>query len=169
MKKIGIVYGSSTGTCESLAGVLASKLGVAASDVLSAGSLTVEKTGSYDVLFLGSSTWGDGELQDDWYSALEVLKVADLSGKQLAIFGCGDASCYPDTFCGAMGIIYNALKDTGATFIGTGVPTDGYDFSGSEAVVDGTFVGLPIDEMNEGEKTDARLNAWLAALRPELA
>ena len=34
-------------------------------------------------LILGTSTWGAGELQDDWYDGLKVLQGADLSGKTI--------------------------------------------------------------------------------------
>ena len=81
MKNIGIVFGSTTGTCESLAATVAEKLGVSADNVINVTDLTADKAESYDVLVLGSSTWGDGELQDDWYDGLSVLKSANLSGK----------------------------------------------------------------------------------------
>ena len=56
MKKIGIFYGSSTGTCEDLANRIADKLGVSAQDVHSADKLTEAMVKEYDVLLLGSST-----------------------------------------------------------------------------------------------------------------
>lgn len=71
----------------------------------------------YEVLLLGSSTWGSGELQDDWYDFLTGLEALDLKGKKIAIFGLGDESM-SDTFCNAVGIIYKSLQPTGATFIG---------------------------------------------------
>ena len=67
MKKIGIFYGSSTGTTESIAHTIAQKLGIASNDVHDASKLTGEMVKEYDVLVLGTSTWGCGELQDDWY------------------------------------------------------------------------------------------------------
>ena len=57
MKKIGVFYGSSTGTCEDLANRIAGKLGVASSDVHSADKLTADLTDSYEALLLGTSTW----------------------------------------------------------------------------------------------------------------
>ena len=72
MKKNGYkFYGSSTGTCESIAQTIAEKLGVASVDVIDASKITTEKVESYDILLLGTSTWGDGELQDDWYDAIK--------------------------------------------------------------------------------------------------
>ena len=70
MKKTGIFYGSSTGTTEAVANLIASKLGIASADVHDAGKLTADLAGSYDVLILGTSTWGYGELQDDWNDAV---------------------------------------------------------------------------------------------------
>ena len=118
MKKTGIFYGSSTGTTEAVANLIASKLGIAPADVHDAGKLTADLAGSYDVLILGTSTWGYGELQDDWNDAVETLKKMDLSGKTVALFGCGDSESYSDTFCDGMGILYEDLKDSQCKFIG---------------------------------------------------
>lgn len=159
MKKTVVVYGSSTGTCESIANTIADKLGTEAINVA---DMTADTIADNDVLLLGTSTWGAGELQDDWYDGIDVLKEADLEGKTVAIFGCGDAESYPDTFCGAMGEIYNAVSDR-ATVVGS-VSTDGYTFDDSEAVQNGQFVGLALDDVNESDKTEARIDAWIASL-----
>lgn len=120
-----------------------------------------------DNLILGTSTWGAGEVQDDWYDGLEVIKNADLSGKTVALFACGDSESYPDTFVGGMSEIYNAVKQAGANVIGA-VATDGYTFDDSESVVDGKFVGLALDEVNEDSKTDERIDDWVAEIKPSL-
>ena len=78
MKKIVIFYGSTTGRTEGVAEKIAEKLGVLSGDVHSASDIKKVDIGSYDVFILGSSTWGDGELQDDWYDAIEVLKKENL-------------------------------------------------------------------------------------------
>ncbi len=164
MKKIGVFYGSSTGTTKAIAHKIAEKLNVPKGDVHDASGLTQDMIADYEVLLLGSSTWGDGELQDDWYDGVKVLKDADLSGKAVALFGCGDSASYCDTFCDAMGILYKELKDSGCTFHGA-FDTSGYDFSSSQAVVDGQFVGLAIDENNEDNKTDNRIAHWIDLLK----
>ncbi len=120
-----------------------------------------------DNLILGTSTWGAGEVQDDWYDGLKVIKNADLSGKTVALFGCGDSESYPDTFVSGMLEIYNAVKQAGANVIGA-VATDGYTFDDSESVVDGKFVGLALDEVNEDSKTDERIDDWVAEIKPSL-
>lgn len=165
MKKTVIIYGSSTGTCEDLAGRIASRLGV--SDVVNVTDATADTFASNDNLIIGTSTWGAGEVQDDWYDGLKLIKAADLSGKTVALFGCGDSSSYSDTFVGGMAELYNAVKAAGAKVIGQ-VSTDGYTFDDSEAVVDGQFVGLALDEVNEDNLTDGRIDAWVAAICPNL-
>ena len=159
-----VVYGSSTETCEAIAEKIAQKLGCEAIDVQ---NLTADVVSNNQNLILGTSTWGAGELQDDWYDGLKVLQGADLSGKTIALFGCGDCESYGDTFVGGIGELFNALKSSGARFVGA-VDVDGYTFGDSEAVVDGKFVGLPLDDVNEDDKTDTRIEAWIAAISPNL-
>lgn len=164
MNKTIVIYGSSTGTCQSIAEKIASKLKVEAIDVQTLDAGVVD---SYDNLIIGTSTWGAGELQDDWYDGLKLLQGANLSGKTIAIFGCGDCESYGDTFVSAMGELYNGLKGSGTAFIGR-VPTAGYNFSDSEAVVDGEFVGLALDDVNEEDKTDERIDAWIESIKDKL-
>jgi len=159
-----VIYGSSTGTCEALAETIAKKLDC---EALNVQDLTEEIVRNNQNLILGTSTWGAGEMQDDWYDGLKVLQSADLSGKTIAFFGCGDCSTYSDTFVGGIGELYNGIKDSGAHFIGS-VETEGYTFDDSEALVDGKFIGLPLDEINEDHLTDSRINAWIEQLVPEL-
>lgn len=167
MKSIGIFFGSSTGTTEDIANRIAAKLGVNDSDIHDVSSASVSDVEPYEVLLLGTSTWGAGDLQDDWEAFLGDLKGADLNDKTVALFGCGDSSSFGDTFCGGMGTIYNALQGTGCKFTGT-VDASNYSFDDSEAVVDGKFVGLALDEMNEGDQTDERIDNWVASLQGDL-
>lgn len=165
MKKTVIIFGTSTGTCEDLAGRIGAKLGV--DNIINVTDLNDSVIADNDNLILGTSTWGAGELQDDWYDGVKVIKSADLNGKTVALFGCGDSESYPDTFVGGMAELYNAAKEAGANIIGS-VSTDGYTFDESEAVVDGKFVGLALDEVNEDDKTGERINAWTEEIKPQL-
>ena len=85
----GIFFGSTTGTTESVAARIAERLGVAQADVHNVAAASVEDVKKYDLLLLGSSTWGSGELQDDWPGFLDKLGKEDLSGRRVALFGCG--------------------------------------------------------------------------------
>ena len=161
----GIFYGSTMGTTEAVAEDIAKQLGVASSDVHNVADASADEADKYDLLVLGSSTWGCGELQDDWYPFLDALKAKDLSGKKVALFGCGDSGSYSDTFCDAIGLIYDGLQDTGCTFVGAYEPA-GYGTIASLIVRNGKFVGLAIDESDPG-KTDERVAAWCGQLKNE--
>lgn len=167
MKKIGIFYGSTTGTTEAIASRIAEELGVEAADVHNVGSVNVDEVDNYENLILGSSTWGVGDLQDDWSGFLDKLAAKDLSGKKVALFGCGDSCSFGASFCDAVGTIYNDLQGTGCTFVAS-LPTDGYNYDSSTAEVDGRVVGMLLDEMNEADRTDERLESWLQEVRKEM-
>jgi len=163
MANIGIYYGSTTGNTQDLAEKLAKALNVSSSDVHDVSSAAAD-FGTYDVVLFGSSTLGLGDLQDDWESFIDDVEKADLNGKKVALFGCGDSSSYSDTFGDAIGKIYEAIKNKGVKLIGQ-VSTEGYTYDSSEAVVDGRFVGLLIDEDNESDLTDQRVALWVEDLK----
>lgn len=168
MNKIGVFYGSTTGTTEDIARRIAEKLDVPSAHIFDVVKLTEALVNEYDVLVLGTSTWGSGELQDDWYDGVKILKKCDLSHKFVALFGCGDSDSYADTFCDGIGIIYEELKDTKCKFVGATDTTD-YTFDASIAVVDNKFVGLPLDEVNEDSQTDERINTWVEQVKQEIS
>ena len=91
----------------------------------------------------------------------------DLSDKLVGLFGCGDSESYPDTFCDGMGILYGDLKSSGCRWIGA-VPAQEYTYASSISVIDGLFVGLALDEMNESDQTDARIASWAEILKAEI-
>lgn len=164
MSKIAIFYGSSTGNTETVANQLAEILGADAFDVSES---PADKLGEYDSLIFGTSTWGIGDLQDDWEGFIDEVENADLSGKTVAIFGLGDSGSYPDSFVDAMAKIYEVVKEKGCKIVGE-VATDGYEHEASEAIIDGKFVGLPIDEENQADLTEERVNNWAEQIKPEL-
>lgn len=168
MKNIGIFYGSDTGATEQVAELLANKLGVDSSNVYDVASVDKAKIEGYDVLLFGSSTQGYGDLQGNWEDFVEVVKKADLSQKKVGVFGLGDSSSYSDTFCDAIGVISSAALKAGATLIGDKVDVSDYTFDESVSAKDGFFCGLALDEDNESEKTDERLNNWIVQLKAAL-
>ena len=83
-------------------------------------------------------------------------------------FGTGDAEGYADSFCGAMGKLYDEVVKAGANVVGA-VSTDGYSFEESEAVRDGKFIGLPLDADNESDKTETRILTWIEQIKPHFS
>lgn len=128
MSKVLVVYGSTTGNTESVSEVIAKALtnGGHAVDVQSAGDVSAENLAEgYDAVFFGCSTWGDDEieLQDDFIPLYDDLDKAGLSGKKVAVFGCGDTSY--EHFCGAVDVIEEKSESLGAILLGDTLKIDG--------------------------------------------
>lgn len=160
--KTGIFYGSTSGTTEAVARNIARQLDISDSDIHNVADTAPDAVDSCDLLILGSSTWGYGDLQDDWYGFLDALKRRNLSGKHVALFGCGDSGSYPDTFCDAVGRIHEALLTTGCSFLGECDPEE-YGALHSRICRDGKLLGLAVDE-NTPDRNDARIAAWCRQL-----
>ena len=161
--KIGLFYGSTTGNTENAADIIAKKFGdgLVAETIDRVSKNDIE---SFDVLIFGISTWNIGQLEMTWEYFFPELDEIDFTGKKVALFGLGDQSNYSDTFLDALGILYNKLIEQGAEIFGFW-PTTGYSFDSSLAVQNGKFVGLALDEDNEGEKTEERIDQWVKELK----
>ena len=162
---IGIFYGSSSGNTKDIAEKLASELGAQAQNIAEADA---EAIGGFDSLILATSTWGAGDLQDDWEDFLPNMDDIDLSSTKVALVGLGDQENYPDTFVDGMATIAEKVEEQGGTIVGH-TSTDGYEFDNSEAVREGKFIGLVIDEDNQSDLTDQRIASWVASVKSSLA
>ncbi|MDD2245570.1 MAG: flavodoxin FldA [Proteiniphilum sp.] len=165
--KIAIIYGSTTDNTKNAAQTIAAQLRDFNPELKDVASATPEDFTNNDYLFLGTSTWGSGEVQDDWYDMLPKLKSVDLSGKKLSLFGLGDSCSYSDTFVDGMGELYDFFSKKNCNILGA-VGSSEYSFDNSLAVIDGKFVGLPLDEDNEGYLTEKRITNWLQNIQPYL-
>lgn len=165
MKRIGLFYGSSSGNTQRVAEEIAKSLDINKEDVYDIGRNQLEKILDYEYLLLGSSTWGLGDIQDDW--DISKLEKLDLNGKNIAVFGTGDSSSYSDTFCDAIGQLADAVQKAGAVLVGNNVDISGYSFDSSASEKDGHFCGLAIDEDNESDKTETRIKSWVIQLKQD--
>lgn len=165
MKKIGIFYGTSTGQTEVVAEKLHKLLGLDVADVINVEDATAADLARYPYLVLGTPTWGIGDMQDDWEDFLEELASADLGRKKVALFGLGDQDTYPESFADGMGVLYDWIRDK-VKVVGAW-PLSGYHFNASDAVREGKFVGLVLDQENQAGLTDKRLGKWVEVLRKE--
>lgn len=168
MANIRILYGSTMGGTEAAAQILATSLNAEALPVAAATADSFGKGEALDLLLLGTSTWGYGELQDDWASALPLLEAADLTGIKVAVFGTGDQIGFSDTYVNAIATLADIAVARGATLIGQ-TSAEGYQHTASLAEREGRFVGLALDDLNEPEKTPERLFAWITQLKNECA
>ncbi len=167
---IGIFYGTNTGFTETVAQRLEEILkdnGFEV-DIYDMASANVDDMSKYEYLIIASSTWNDGELQDDWDAVFAEYERFDFTGKTVAFVGLGDQDGYPDNFLDAIGILAKPVLKNGGKIVGYW-STEGYDFNESVGLAEnGKFYGLGIDQDNQEDQTEDRLNAWVAQLKSEL-
>ena len=163
MKKIGVFYGSDTGCTEAVMEKLKDIIGSIA-DFFDVSQLKQkEELLAYSNLILAIPTWYDGELQSDWEVFFPEFQKIDFEGRKVAIVGLGDQIGYGEFFVDGIGILGKSAIENQAQLIGL-CALDGYDFEESQALIeiDGEtyFLGLPLDEDNQPDETDQRLQAW---------
>ena len=176
MSKIGIFFGTDSGTTRLMAKKMSNKLGAIADKPLNVNRISVADMARYDALILGTPTYGEGQVPGistgvqagSWEEFLPQLEGVDLSGKVVALFGLGNQEKYGQRFASSLIQLYNQLSRCGAKIIGQW-STEGYTFEHSEAIVDGKFIGLVIDHNSQALLTEERIDAWLAQITPELS
>lgn len=164
MEKVGIFYGSSTGNTETAANQIQQELGVDIADIKEVTNAGANDLEAYSNIIFGASTWGVGDMQDDFDVFLSEIENANLAGKKIAIFGLGDQDTYADSFVDAIGIIYETLEGKGCEVIGQ-IAKDSYSYDVSKAEINGELVGLPLDEENQGNLTNERIKNWVQQLK----
>ncbi len=166
--KILIVYGSNTGNTAYVAEIISSALVGYDVKIQNIVSVDFKKFKDYDLLILGTSTWGNGEAQKDWKEALKKINKDILKGKLIALFGLGDSAMFPEQFASGVRDLYNFVIDCGATVIGYW-ENAGYKFNFSKALIWDKFCGLIIDQDNESNLTVQRVVEWVKMLQEEMA
>jgi len=158
MPKIGLFYSTETGMNEGVAKMIAEMMPGELDVFMEITKASVDDAASCDCLLIGMPTHGEGEMQEGWADFYPNLDSIDFSGKIVALFGLGDQVGYGHEFVDGLRLLYDKFVKRGATMVGRW-PTDGYDFSHSEAIVDGQFVGLVIDEQNQLDQTPEQVDA----------
>ncbi len=168
--KIGLFYGSTTCYTEMVAEKIQALIGADVVDLHNIKTVPLAKMADYPLLILGLSTWDFGEIQEDWEAHWDDISNVDLRGKTIAIYGMGDQLGYAEWFIDAVGMLHEAIAPQQPDRIGFW-PTTGYDFIASKALTaDGElFYGLALDDENQYEQTDERLNAWVSQVLTEIA
>ena len=165
MSKIGLFYASSTGNTEFIAKKIKEKISGADIELHNVSDCSKNAMDEYEFIIIGVSTWGEGDLQDDWEDYFENIKKTDFSTKTVTLFGLGDQEEYSDSYLGAMRTMYDEVLKNDAAVVGFW-PTDGYEHDDSPAVIDGKFVGLALDEDNQSELSDERISTWVEQIAP---
>jgi len=166
MKKIALLYSFNTQKTSRAAKLIQEEFGGALEEV-NVEEITIKKFLSFDQLILGVPTWFDGELPNYWDEFVPELEEMDLKNKTFAVFGLGDQKGYPENFCDAIGILVEVLESCGACIVGQ-IPAEGYTFESSRALRGDVFLGLPLDQENQGKLTSDRVKKWVAQLKTEM-
>jgi flavodoxin I len=168
MAQIGLFFGSLTGQTEAVAEMIREALADAHEVVVhNVAEATPEQFAQYAYLILAMPTWHVGQMQDDWDYFFPKFKQIDFTGKTVAFVGLGDCVGYADTFLDALRMLYDVVLANGGKVVGQW-STEGYTFEASKAIIDGKFIGLAIDQDNESDRTEQRVQAWAEQLKAEL-
>ncbi|MDC0610957.1 flavodoxin [Vibrio sp.] len=175
MAKVGIFFGTDTGSTRKVAKQIAKQLGDIADKPKNINRSSVSDIEEYEYLILGTPTLGEGCLpglsvdcqEESWEEFMPNFEGLDLTGKKVALFGLGDQVGYSSEFVDALGELYDYVANCGAEIYGFW-PTDGYDFDASNAVDDGMFVGLVIDKDNQASMTEQRVAGWVEQIKAEM-
>jgi len=128
MKKALIIFGSTTGNTEEMAGMVKTGLEKSGFEVevkeVSDAS-TSDLTADHDLLLLGCPAYGDDEieLQEDFADFYEQLDGTRLDGKPFAVFAPGDSSY--EYFCGSVDMLEDKLNNMGGKMVNDGLKIDG--------------------------------------------
>ncbi|MGD0961703.1 MAG: flavodoxin [Methylomonas sp.] len=176
MSKIGIFFGTDTGTTRLIAKMMYNKLGGERADKpKNINRTSLAEFLQYDVLIAGTPSYGIGDLpglatgcmEANWAEFVPKLDGVDLAGKRIALFGLGHQERYADRFASSLIHLYRLFYGNGADIVGRW-STDGYEFKHSAAVIDNQFVGLVLDQRGQPGLSDQRIDAWLADIAPQL-
>lgn len=168
--KIGLFYGSSTCYTEMAAEKIRGILGEDLVDLHNVKDVDPQHMEDYGILILGIPTWDFGEIQEDWENIWGQLATLNLNGKIVALYGMGDQLGYGEWFLDALGMLRDQLLPLGVKFIGYW-PTAGYEFTSPKPLTaDGEqFVGLALDEVNQYDLSDERIEQWCEQILQEMA
>ena len=168
INNISIIYGSDSGCTEEIAKRIGQKLDICDSLIKEVSETKEEDFTKFKNLILGVSTWYIGDLQYDWDNFFEEFKKIDFTGVNVALFGLGDQYGYSYNYVDGVGILAEVVLKNGGNVFGHW-PNRGYQFDESRGLLDDeTFYGLALDEDNEPEYTEERINGWVTKIREEL-
>lgn len=176
MSKIGIFFGTDTGSTRLVAKKIYAALGAERADK----PKNINRTSptellQYDALILGTPSYGVGDLpglavgcqEANWAEFVPCLDGLDLSGKRIALFGLGHQERYASRFASSLIQLYRVFLGYGAQLVGSW-STEGYQFEHSDSIIDNRFVGLVLDQRGQPHLSDERINAWLQQVTPQL-
>lgn len=170
-KAIGLFYAPTGGSVHKVAKRIKQNIKDVPVEMFYIQDISAEKLLHYQNIILVSSTLGketwNNDSDDEWAAFMPVMQKLKLNGRRVALVGLGNHMLYPNNFVDGLKDMAELIEKTGGYLIGKTEP-DNYTFNMSRAVVDGVFVGLPLDEDTEADRTDVRIRKWLSFVLPEM-
>jgi flavodoxin I len=172
--KVGIFFGTSTGSTGAVADMIKEELGDDADgpfDVDTLDGSVQEIFGKYPALIVGTPTWNTGAdtersgtgWDEIYYSSMQEL---NLNGKKVAVFGLGDQESYSENYADATGELHDVFQNLGCQMMGY-TSQEGYDHDDSKAIRGEKFCGLLCDMVNQEELSEGRVKNWVEQLHAE--
>lgn len=156
---------------ESVASRIFEKFDPESTKLVDISTLDISTLSNYDFFIVGGSTvgsetWEDVKASNKWIGFFNAIDEVGLKGKKAAFFGLGDQVLWPLNFVDNMILLKQEFEKRGVTTVGPW-PTEGYNFEESHSIVDGKFVGLVLDEDQQHELTEKRIDKWTSQIKHE--
>lgn len=170
MKKIALIYWPKKGNTEDAAYRIYNRFEKEMIDIFTITNINTAEFEMYDAFIIGGSTTGADNWEDAyksrWVDFFARLDKASLEGKPFAIFGLGDQILYPYNFVDGMRAIKEQFELNGAVHKGLW-PVKGYEFKESDSVEKDMFFGLALDNDQQKDMSDGRIDKWTDQIKKE--
>eukprot|EP00980_Cylindrotheca_fusiformis_P013772 scaffold3556_cov190-Cylindrotheca_fusiformis.AAC.7 len=174
MASTAIVFGTSTGSTETVADLIAENLEGQVDgpfDVETLEGSVKDFFEKYDSLIVGTPTWNTGADSERSGTGWDELYYGDmqemnLQGKKVAVFGLGDQISYSENYADATGELHDVFEALGCKMMGY-TSQEGYEHEDSKSIRGDLFCGLLCDMVNQEELSEERVEKWVAQLKSE--
>lgn len=143
-------------------------------DTLEGGSSVTAALSQHDAIIVGAPTWNTGADTERsgtgwdalYYSGDLESSSGVLQGKKVAVFGLGDQISYTENYADATGELYDVFTSLGCDMVPYAMTSqEGYEHEDSKSIRGDKFCGLLLDEVNQEDLTDERVEAWVEQLK----
>ena len=171
MKKIALIFWPEEGNVDVSGDQILTRFGDNEIIKISIALTTKEILNEYDNWIVGGSTvgshvWEDADDTNKWHDFFKLLDEIDTNGKIVAFYGLGDQVLYPHHFVDGLGVFQEEFEKRNIKIVGQW-SAEGYDFTDSEGIKDGYFFGLALDQDQQSELSDERIDQWLEIIKKE--
>ena len=122
----------------------------------------------YDLIILGSPTYGKGNLHYAWNDVLIEMQNLDFKERKFAVFCLGDQRFHEKSFAGAIERLSQPIASHSMKIIGKGWETNNTYSDTTHVLAAKSVLGLIVDDGNEKGQTLERIRLWCGKLKEDL-